>query len=147
MIGHLITTTAESPGTNRLEIVGEMGKLVFEDGQLVFHHNQASMLEFIRTSPTAFDKVACQAEVLSSNLSSDAGHALVLEAFAKAVLRGGPPVAQAVEGLNSLMLGNAIMLSQFEGRPVELPLDGAAYAARLLERIEASAIRRQKIVD
>ena len=34
MVGHFITTTAESPGTNRLEIVGENGKLVFEDGKL-----------------------------------------------------------------------------------------------------------------
>ena len=31
-IGHFITTTGESPGTNRLEIVGELGKLVYEAG-------------------------------------------------------------------------------------------------------------------
>ena len=28
MIGHFVTSTAESPGSNRLEIVGELGKLV-----------------------------------------------------------------------------------------------------------------------
>src|SRR5262249_47188654 len=35
MIGHLIVTTAELPGTNRFEIVGENGKLVLEDGKIL----------------------------------------------------------------------------------------------------------------
>ena len=42
MVGHFITTTAESPGTNRLEIVGENGKLVFEDGVITFYMNRRS---------------------------------------------------------------------------------------------------------
>ena len=54
MVGHFITTTAESPGTNRLEIVGERGKLVFEGGKLMFYRNRSSMLDFIQTSPRAF---------------------------------------------------------------------------------------------
>lgn len=144
MVGHFITTTAESPGTNRLEVVGEKGKLVFENGQLTFHRNQQSMLEFIRTSPAAFDKVACQAETVPYPSSGEAGHARVLEAFVQAIRCGAPLVVEAAEGLNSLMLGNAIMLSQFVGRPVELPLDEAAYAAHLQERIKTS--RYQKVV-
>jgi predicted dehydrogenase len=57
LVGHFITTTAESPGTNRLEIVGERGKIVFETGKLMFYRNRSSMLDFIRTSPHAFDRV------------------------------------------------------------------------------------------
>lgn len=44
MIGHLITSTAESPGTNRLETVGEKGKLTFEEDKLIFYRNRTSTL-------------------------------------------------------------------------------------------------------
>lgn len=142
MVGHLVTSTAESPGTNRLEVVGENGRLVFEDGQLTFYRNRQSMLEFIRTSPNAYDKVPGHAEALPCPPPADGGHARVLAAFVDAIAHGQPPSVQAAEGLNSLMLGNAIMLSQFEGRPVTLPLDEAAYAAHLRERIETSRFEK-----
>src|SRR5512140_1077904 len=57
MVGHFITTTAESPGTNRLEIVGEKGKVVFENGVITFTKNEESMYDFIRTCPRSFDRV------------------------------------------------------------------------------------------
>lgn len=138
MVGHFITTTAESPGTNRLEIAGEKGRIIFEDGKLTFFRNQASMLEFIRTSPAPFDKVPGQPEVIPNEYHSEPGHTLVLEAFSSAIQNGTPPVAQAPEGLNSLTLGNGIMLSHFLKHPVELPLDGDAYAAILQEKIRTS---------
>ena len=47
MVGHFVTTTGESPGTNRLEIVGEQGKLIYEDQKLTFYRNQHSMFEQI----------------------------------------------------------------------------------------------------
>jgi len=144
MVGHFVTTTAESPGTNRLEIAGELGRLVFADGKLTLFRNQVSMLEFINTSTSAWDKVEGQFEEVSYPESNRAGHAYVLETFANAILRGDELVAQAPEGLNSLMLGNAIMLSQFQGRPVDLPIDEDAYEARLLELIKTS--RFQKVV-
>lgn len=42
MVGHIITTTGESPGTNRLEIAGDLGKVVFENGKITFTKNQYS---------------------------------------------------------------------------------------------------------
>jgi predicted dehydrogenase len=144
MVGHFITTTAESPGTNRLEITGELGKLVFESGKLTFVRNQSSMIDFIKTSPDAFDRVASQTEEVAFTPPVDWGHADVLETFAGVIQGHGQLVAQAPEGLNSLMLGNAMMQSHFLGRPVEIPMDEEAYEARLLELIETS--RYQKVV-
>jgi predicted dehydrogenase len=144
MVGHFITTTAESPGTNRLEITGEMGKLVCENGKVTFFRNETSMFEFLHTSPNAFDTVPCQPEDVVFTPPPDWGHALVLETFANAILRGDKLVAAAPEGLNGLMLGNAIMLSSFQGRPVDLPFDEDAYEARLMELIQASSF--QKVV-
>ena len=36
MSATFITTTGETPGTNRLEISGELGKIVIEEGKLRF---------------------------------------------------------------------------------------------------------------
>ncbi len=142
MVGHFITTTAESPGTNRLEIAGELGKLVFEDGKLSLFRNKLSMFEFIRISTSAWDRVEGQLEPLDYPVSKEPGHTVVLQAFANAIRHGGKLVAQAPEGLNSLMLGNAIMLSQFQGKPVELPIDEDAYAALLQELIKTSKFQK-----
>jgi hypothetical protein len=67
----------------------------------------------------------------------------VIEAFANAILHGGPLVARAEEGLNSLALGNAIMLSQFLGKPIDLPFDADLYEAKLFELIRASQFRKE----
>lgn len=42
LVGHFHANTAECPGTNRLEIVGEMGRLVLEDGVLTQTINASS---------------------------------------------------------------------------------------------------------
>ncbi|MGD0005889.1 MAG: Gfo/Idh/MocA family oxidoreductase, partial [Anaerolineaceae bacterium] len=88
MVGHFITTTAESPGSNRLEIVGENGRLIFEDGRLTFAHNRSSMLDYIHTSPSAFDRMEYLLEDIPFQPAAEVGHAYVIEAFANAILHG-----------------------------------------------------------
>ena len=46
--GIFITTTGESPGTNRFEVVGQNGKLVSENGKLTFTKNAVSIQAAIR---------------------------------------------------------------------------------------------------
>src|SRR4051812_10341481 len=53
-IGHFMTTTGEAPGTNRLEIVGDRGKLIAEGGKLTFHRTRKSVREVREQSPDAF---------------------------------------------------------------------------------------------
>ena len=45
-IGTYITSTTETPGTNRLEIACDMGKLVFENQKLTFWSNEVGEQEF-----------------------------------------------------------------------------------------------------
>jgi predicted dehydrogenase len=154
MVGHFITTTAESPGTNRLEIIGERGKLIFEDGRLTFFRNQVSMLEFIKTSPHSFDKAAGAVEEIPYEHHGQPGHAILIKNFANAVLNGEQSealIAAAPEGLNSLTLANAIMYSSYLGKPLDLPIDADAYEARLQELIRGSRfqknVREMKVED
>ena len=144
MVGHFITTTAESPGTNRLEIVGEKGKIIFEEGKLLFYRNRSSMFEFIETCPRSFDKVENWKFEVPYHHHGQPGHKMMIENFANAILKGEALVANGVEGINGLTLSNAIMLSSFKKQPVELPLDDDDYADRLAELARNS--RFQKVV-
>jgi predicted dehydrogenase len=142
MVGHFVTTTAESPGVNRLEIVGEKGRLVFEDGELIFYRNAQSMLEFGRTSQKLWDKVACQKEAITYEREGRPGHDVILENFADAILHGAPLIAPAVDGIHSLTLANAILFSSFLGRPLDLPFDAADYAVHLAELVRTSRFQK-----
>ena len=142
MAGHFVTTTAESPGTNRLEIVGELGKLVLEDERLTFYRNRRSMLRFLEEATGGFDKVEYSVAEVPFQHHDQPGHRLIIENFANAVLGGEPLIAPAVEGLQSLMLGNAIMLSSFLDRTVELPIDGDLYERKLVELVQRSRFQK-----
>jgi predicted dehydrogenase len=144
MVGQFMTTTAESPGVNRLEIVGENGRLVFEDGELIFYRNHQSMLEFGRVSQKLWEKVPNQKEFVAYDRAGVAGHRTVLENFANAILHNEPLIAPGVEGVRSLTLANAILFSSYLRRPVDLPFDVDAYAAHLEELVRTSSF--QKVV-
>jgi predicted dehydrogenase len=144
MVGHILTSTAESPGTNRLEIVGENGKLLCENEVLTFYRNRYSMFDQIQNSSSGYEYVENWVIEVPYRHHGQSGHRLVTENFANAILHGEELIAPAVEGIRSLTLGNAIMLSSFLGHPIELPLDEGAYAAKLGELVENSGF--QKVV-
>ena len=138
MVGHFITTTGESPGTNRLEIVGEDGKLVYEAGELVLYRNEWSSIKQIRESEHGFEAVPNRREVIAYEPKTTHGHELIIENFADAILHGAALIAPAEEGLNSVAINNAIILSAQKRQTVELPLDGDEFAA-LLEKYIAES--------
>ncbi len=49
MTGHFITTTGETPGTNRLEIAAERGRVILEEGKITFRRNIVETSEYSRT--------------------------------------------------------------------------------------------------
>lgn len=138
MVGHFITTTGESPGTNRLEIVGEDGKLVYEAGELVLYRNEWSSIKQIRESEHGFEAVPNKRQAIAYEPKTSHGHELIIENFADAILRGAALIAPAEEGLNSVAINNAIILSAQKRQTVELPLDGDEFAALLEEYIAES---------
>lgn len=139
MIGHFITTTGESPGTNRLEIVGENGKLVYENDEIIFHRNEWSSIKQIRESDQGFQKVAAKTEVVEYSHHSTHGHQFVIENFADAILNGATLIAPAQEGIQSVMINNSIILSAHKKQTVTLPIDGDEYVELLQHYIEEAA--------
>ena len=66
-------------------------------------------------------------------------HQGVLRAFVDHILNGGPLVAEGTEGINTLMLSNAMYLSSWTGETVELPIDEDRFLEELNKRRKASA--------
>lgn len=135
--GVFIASTGEAPGTDRLEIVGTRGRLVVEDERIVFTRNEIPSDVFIRTSKEKFSKPG----VWNIDIPVPAGstkHAIITQNFVDAILDGVPLLARGEEGINSVELANAMVFSTRLGKPVDLPLDGAAYE-RVLKRLIAES--------
>lgn len=68
-------------------------------------------------------------------------HVGVLRAFAANILRGEPLVARGEEGINGLTLSNAMHLSSWLGRPVEIPFDEELFLEKLNEHRANSRLK------
>lgn len=147
MIGHFVTSTAEAPGTNRLEIAAEKGKLIFEEGNITFYRNRSSTTTLIKEATGGFDKGEHWKIEIPFTHHGRPGHREMIENFANAVLHDEPLIAPAEEGLNSVMLANAILLSSFKRETISLPLDGEEYEAKLNELIASSDFAKNETVD
>ena len=69
---------------------------------------------------------------------SNPQHTGVINAWGKAILEGAPLVAEGAEGINGLMLSNAMHLSGFTGQAVELPFDEDLFYEELQKRVQSS---------
>ncbi len=144
--GVFVTTTGEAPGTNRLELCGENGKLVVENGSLHFSRNETPMSEFSRTSTQKFatpERWECDIPVRGGGGS----HAQVIQNFVDAIAGSAELIAPAEEGINSVELANAMLYSSLTDQTVELPLDGAVFERMLQKLIEESTFVKKAAVD
>ena len=142
--GVFITSTGEAPGTNRLEITGELGRIVVEDGVVRFKCNASSCREFSRTSEESFAEPEVTEVEIEAN-GTGGQHAEVLQNFIDAITDGATLIAPAAEGIRSVELANSMLYSALLDAPVELPLDGAAYEAKLMELIETSTFVKEVV--
>lgn len=130
--GVFIGSSAETPGTNRLELVGTGGRLLIDDGKCQLEVNAVRSDEFSKSSTDGWARPTSEVVQLEASRSSNLGeHSWVLRNFARAI-RGLESLATpASEGLPSLELAGAMLLSAFRQQTVSLPLDAGALAAEL----------------
>ncbi len=133
-----VTSTGEAPGTNRLEVAAEAGRVVVEDGSIKFLRNAQPMSKFSRITREPFGKPATK---LIEYRFKDTGlqHTGIMRNFTAAILDGAPLLSPAAEGIHSVELANAILLSSWTARPADLPLAAGVYTRQLQKRIAASA--------
>ncbi|MBI4976169.1 MAG: Gfo/Idh/MocA family oxidoreductase [Spirochaetes bacterium] len=143
MVGHFLTTTAEAPGTNRLEIIGENGKLVYENGKMLFTQNRIPVFKHLKEAATGFDKPEAWNCEIPYKHHGQPGHRIIIDNFANAILKGEKLLAPAEQGINSVMMNNAIMLSSFEKKTIDLPMQGDAFEAKLKDLIKGSKFKKE----
>ena len=141
--GVFVTTTGDAPGTNRLEVTLECGKLVYEDDCLTLYKLAENERTFCKTAKGGFDKPECEKTAVETG-GEYPQHAGVMNAFAGCILHGTPLVAQGTEGIRGLTLSNAMHLSSWLGRPVELPFDEELFLQELKKRCAASREKQGK---
>lgn len=136
MTGLFVTSTGEYPGTNRLEIAAERGRIVLEDGRLFFNRTEIPVSEHSRTTREFMQgPPVWNIEIPLETAGNQ--HVEILRNFAEAILDGARLVAPGEEGIYSVELANAMLHSTFTGSAVNLPLDSAAYEKALHDRILA----------
>lgn len=139
--GVFVTTTADAPGTNRFEITLERGKLVCENESLSFYELDVNEREYCFTTKEGFEKPTGHYVELQTD-GENLQHVGVLRAFAARILRGEPLVAEGTEGINGLMLSNAMHLSSWMGKPVSLPIDEDLFLEKLNGLRESSVEKK-----
>ena len=137
MTAVLTTSTGEAPGTNRLEVAAERGKVVIENDQFSFSRNEVPMSEFSRTDPNHFSSPPVW-EITIPIAGHGPQHNGILANFVSAILDGTPLIAPAQEGIYSLELANAFLLSTLENRSIDLPIDAKLFEEQLKKLIGSS---------
>jgi Predicted dehydrogenases and related proteins len=145
MTGVFITSTGEAPGANRLEISGENGRLVYEKGTLHFIRNEIPMSKFSRTTDELFGRPPVWNVEIPVQQKGEQ-HLGILKNFTNAILDGEKLIAPAAEGIHSVELGNAILLSSLENKTVDLPISASKFEARLKKLIATSRFKKKKVV-
>ncbi len=143
--GLFIASTGEAPGSNRLEIMSERGKVVIDKAMghgLLWIRNEIPTTHFSKTTTGNFSRPPTW-EIKIPIGDSGEQHNGILKNFTNAILKGEPLMAPAVEGIHSVELANAMLFSTFTQSVVTMPLDAAAYEEQLKQKIAQSQLVKE----
>lgn len=144
--GVFVTTTGESNGTNRLEIFGSRGNLLLEGGVLTLKKYAQDENEFIKTCPNSFSQPEIAETQVFRQTDSFYCHKDILCNFVAAIRGEEPLFVDGKEGINSVSLMNAMLLSSWLHKDVDLPIDEDLYFEELSKRIAESRAGQKKNV-
>lgn len=141
------TSTGEHPGENRLVIACDRGFLVAAGGELsITRYKDGSISEY--TANTKYMFGSPETEVTVEKFDGvGPQHVGVVSNFVGAIegkcaLEYGPE-----QGMLSLQIANAMLLSSWKGADVSLPICDAEYKAKLEEKMAGSVLRQNPKTD
>lgn len=135
--GSFVTCTADTPGTNRFEIIGSKGKIVCEKDELIVSRSAVDVNEFLKTATGGFDEPKFETEIIKQS-GDNPQHVGIINNFANAVLGLESLYVDGQEGLKCVELINSMLLSTWLDKTVNLPVDDEQYLAELQKRIATS---------
>lgn len=138
--GVFVTSTGDTPGTNRLEILGDKGKLVCENDKLTFVRLKTPEREFNATYQGGFGEPEKE-ELAPETDGKNPQHIGILNNFANAVLGLEPLFVRGQEGIHGVELMDAMLLSTWLDKTVTLPIDDELYLSELNKRIATGRVK------
>ena len=142
-----VTSTGEAPGRNVLEISAEQGRVTVKDGQHIhFQRNRVPMSKFCMEAEAAFAMPESWHMEIPVSDGGGGQHVEILQNFTNAILKGEKLLSPAEEGIRSVELANAILLSTWQDKTIELPMSAADYERILIEKGEKSTFQKTKVV-
>ena len=144
--GTFVVTTGEYPGTNRLEIVGDKGKLVLENGVMKWWKLLVSEREVCFNATEMAPQIPMD-YVEYVPQKAESAHAGILQNFTNAILFGEPLLAPGTDGIYELSISNAAYLSAWNGnKEISLPIDEMQFDRLLGELSKNSCYHVEKEV-
>ena len=144
--GVFITRTHDLIGTDRLEILGDKGKIVVDNSAKLtiykLHEDEAETNARIKPEdvPTIVSgdglKDLYKKEVMNFESKWGEQHINVLQNFTSNILDGEPLIAPGSDGIFGVELVNAIYLSSWLGEEVTLPVSEDLFIEELNKRIQ-----------
>jgi predicted dehydrogenase len=123
-------------------VTAERGRVVIEHDRFLYTRNEVPMSKFCNESPERFSQPSTW-NVEIPLCGHGGQHDEVLQNFVDAILQGESLIAPAEEGVHSVELANAMLLSSFTDKTVEIPIGAKAYELFLKEKITSSTIRKK----
>ena len=140
--GVFVTTTGDGCGTNRFEVQMDKAKIVVENNKdLKLIEFEVSEQEFSKSERKDIFAIVPTHEVEVETDGLNEQHVGVLKAWGGAILRGEPLIAGGEEGIKGLTISNAIHLSDWTGKMVEIPFDEDFYYEELMKRVATSKVK------
>ncbi|NOU65992.1 gfo/Idh/MocA family oxidoreductase [Paenibacillus sp. LMG 31461] len=145
--GVFVTCTHDVLGTDRFEILGDKGKIVVDGSKKITikrlttpeseMSNSMNMQDVMKIFMGQNTGDIFTEEVLEFGEAFGIQHIAVLENFAANVLDGTPLIAPGSDGIYGVRLANAIHLSSWLGKEIELPFDEDLFLQELNKKVEA----------
>ena len=136
--GVIVSSTGDAPGTNRFEIIGDKGKIVFDGSTYLFYKNAVSEREFNKTFKGGFGEPEWTIIETDKKVNYFVQHAAVVQNVTNAILGKEELYIRGEEGLNQCMFADAILLSAWKDKTVEMPINDDEYWEELQKRIKTS---------
>ena len=140
--GYYYTSTNEVPVGAFMEIAGDKGKLVYQNGSLKLYSLKSPIPEFTFSSREMW----ASPEVIEERLElpqCETGHKEIIRNFCRSILLGEKLIAPGEQGIWTVEFFNALILSGKKNKSVDIPVNRGEYED-LLESLKK--ISREKKV-
>ncbi|MGL4653197.1 Gfo/Idh/MocA family protein [Cetobacterium sp.] len=147
--GVFVTSTHDAPGTNRLELIGNNGKIVIENEILSYKKllvpenklNETATANLMdpKNAPQFEEVIYTKKEL--GDIPWGVEHAITIENWINTIEGKEELIAPGIEGVKALELINSMLLSTFLDKEIELPIDSNKYYEELMKKCEKSEFK------